>query len=488
MKWAPIFIILLGTAASLQAQTSPPPVPPATGNPAKPSPGKADPKPEAKPQPPAQQSQPSEPTQPATDDPFAQMELLTRAMQIIRENYVDPSKVSYEDLIEGALEGMLHRLDPHCEFMGRQLFEDMQREQSDSSDGVGITISLKQNILTIITVREDGPAAKVGILAGDQIVRIKDVLADNLGVAETIRLLKGKAGEAIRLTVRRPGTKQFLDFNIVRETLQDSSIHDVMLIHDKLAAGYKIGYARIEQFTQATAKDLSVALDKLEAEGMTAFILDLRNNPGGLLDSSIAVCGEFLPEDTLVVTTEGRIGAENPPPYRTPKRKGKAARTYPMAVLINQGSASAAEITAGVMQDLRRAIIIGTTSFGKGSVQTILPMKNGTAMRLTTAKYYTPSHRTIHEQGVTPNITSTLTTDEEIKIARWRNSHGTGEAAALELADLGDHQFERAVDALKGVLVFREFNQANTTPKPAVEPIERSPVKMEALMAPPKVP
>lgn len=410
--------------------------------------------------------QPSLPApKPPPQDAYRQMEMLTRAMETIRQSYVDESKVTYEELVEGALEGMLRRLDPHCEYMGSSLFEDMQREQSDTSEGVGITVSLREGTLTIITVRDDGPAARAGVLAGDQMVRIGDVLTDSVGVAEAVQLLQGKAGETMKLTVRRPGTRQFLEFALVRETLSETSVHDSMLLVPKLAGDYKIGYARISQYTHSTTQDLSDAMDELEKAGMQAFVLDLRNNPGGLLDSAVAVCGEFLPEGTVVVTTEGRIASQNPPPYRTPARNGKKPRRYPVAVLINHGSASAAEITAGALQDLKRAIVVGTTSFGKGSVQSILPMKNGAAMRLTTAKYYTPSHRTIHEHGVEPNIVSVLTTDEEMKVAKWRNSHGTGEAAAIEIANLGDKQLERAVDALKGVLVFDTF-QAKAKPVP----------------------
>ena len=423
------------------------------------------------------------------DDPYVQFQLLSKAMEMIREHYVDEKKVTYEELVQGALEGMLSRLDPHCEYMGKQLFEDMQREQADTSEGVGITIALRDGGLTIATVRDDGPAAKAGILPSDILVRINDVLTESVGVAEALRLLKGKVGEPVRLTISRPGTRQFLDFSIVRELLQESSVYDPMLVHEKIASPWKIGYVRISEFTQATAKDLSQALDKLEAEGMEALVLDLRNNPGGLLDSAIAVCGEFLPENTVVVTTEGRSSVENAPPYRTPKRDGKPHRTYPLAVLSNHASASAAEITAGVMQDLRRAIIVGTTSFGKGSVQTILPMENGTALRVTTAKYYTPSHRTIHEHGVIPNIISTLTTEEEQKVSRFRITHGAGEAAALELANLGDRQFERAVDTLKGILVYREFNKAAQPPAPtavAKRP-EAPPPKLDALLSPAKV-
>ncbi|MFZ4594370.1 MAG: S41 family peptidase, partial [Verrucomicrobiaceae bacterium] len=177
----------------------------------------------------------------SADDPYEQLQLLTTAMEMIRENYVDEGKVTYEELISGALDGMLRRLDPHCEYMGKQLFDDMQREQTDTSEGVGITIALRDNVLTIVTVREDGPAAKAGLLSADQLVRINDVLTDSVGVAEAIKLLKGKVGESVRLTVRRPGTKQFLDFTVVRELLQESSVHDAMLVHEKLAGNAKIG-------------------------------------------------------------------------------------------------------------------------------------------------------------------------------------------------------------------------------------------------------
>ena len=407
---------------------------------------------------------------PLPADAFEQMEVLTRAMEMIRQNYVDESKITYEELVEGALEGMLRRLDPHCEYMGKTLFEDVQREQRDTSEGVGITIALRQGVLTIITVREDGPAARAGVLAGDKLVRIGEVLTDTVGVAEAMQLLKGKTGEEVRLTVHRPGTKQFLDFTVKQETLSEDSVHDPMLLSPKLAGDYKIGYVRVSQFNEPTAAELATALDTLEKQGLQALVLDLRGNPGGLVSSAVAICGEFLPPGTVVVTTEGRVASQNPPPYRTPARAGREPRKYPLAVLINHNSASASELTAGALQDLKRAVIVGTTSFGKGSVQTILPMAGGSAMRLTTAKYYTPSHRTIHERGVEPNIIAALTTEDEKRISDWRVSHGTGEAAALELAALGDRQLERAVDALKGVLVFDAF-VAPSLP-PAAKPLE----------------
>lgn len=406
---------------------------------------------------------------PPPADAYRQIELLTRAMEMIRQNYVDESRVTFAELVEGALEGMLRRLDPHCEYMGRTLFEDLQREQSDTSEGVGITVALREGVLTLISVREDGPAGRAGVLAGDQIVRINEVLADSVGVAEAMQLLEGRTGEEVRLTLRRPGTRQFLEFRLAREALTETSVHDAMLLTPKLAGNAKIGYVRLSQFTQSTVRDLAAALDELEKAGLQALVLDVRNNPGGLLDSAVAVCGEFLPEGTVVVTTEGRLAAQNPPPYRTPMRDGRPPRRFPVAVLINHASASAAEIVAGALQDLKRALVVGTTSFGKGSVQSILPMKNGAAMRLTTAKYYTPSHRTIHEHGVTPDIVSGLTPDEEQKVARWRLRHGTGEAAAIEIASLGDRQLERAADALKGVLVFGAFEGKSENSPPTTK-------------------
>lgn len=452
-----VLSLALISATSLHAAPTTPAPAPATAPAANPAPKAAPTPADTKPVPKPETKPAAPPVKPPPEDAYKQMEMLTRAMEMVRQNYVDESRITYEELVEGALEGMLRRLDPHCEYMGKSLFEDMQREQSDTSEGIGITIALRQNQLTIITVREDGPAAAEGVLAGDQLVRINDVLTDSVGVVEAMQLLNGKAGEEVRLTVRRPGTKQFLDFKVKHETLAETSVHDPMLLSPKMAGEYKIGYTRVSQFNAPTAAELSDALDELEKQGMQAFVLDLRNNPGGLVDSAVAICGEFLPEGTVVVTTEGRVASQNPPPYRTPSRGGKEPRKYPIAVLINHGSASASELTAGALQDLKRAIVVGTTSFGKGSVQTILPMKNGAAMRLTTAKYYTPSHRTIHENGVVPNIVAALTSEEESRVAKWRMTHGTGEAAALELANLGDRQLERAVDSLKGVLVFDAF-------------------------------
>ena len=235
-------------------------------------------------------------------------------------------------------------------------------------------------------------------------------------------MLRGKPGQPIKLVVRRSSTKEMLEMEIVREVMKESTIKDIMLLKPKLAGNYKIGYIRLLQFNAPTPRELADALDELEDRGMEAFILDLRNNPGGLLSSAIDVCGEFLPPNTTVLTTRGRVDSQNPPPYRTSETQ-RRERNYPVAILINQTSASGAEVVAGALQDLKRAVIVGETSFGKGSVQSIIPMgrDTGAAMRLTTAKYYTPSQKVIHENGVTPNIEIPLTPEEERDLARWRN-------------------------------------------------------------------
>ncbi|MFT4547140.1 MAG: carboxyl-terminal processing protease [Verrucomicrobiales bacterium] len=402
------------------------------------------------------------------DDGYKQVEILLHAIETIRQKYVDEDKVSYDRLMEAALEGMFSSLDPHSSYMHRRLFEQMQKSQSNSYDGIGITISFKDNLLRIVSVREDGPAARAGIFPGDEIIRIDNILADQVGITEALGMLRGKPGQPIKLVVRRSSTKEMLEMEIVREVMKESTIKDIMLLKPKLAGTNKIGYMRLLQFNRPTARELADALDELEDRGMQAFVLDLRNNPGGLLSSAVDVCGEFLPPNTTVLTTRGRVDSMNPPPYRT-SEKQRRARTYPVAILINQTSASGAEVVAGALQDLKRAVIVGETSFGKGSVQSIIPMGMGTgaAMRLTTAKYYTPSQKVIHEEGVTPNIEITLTPAEERELARWRNRTNLGKEQQTELDHFRDRQLERAVDAMKGALVYqRKADQKKpATPK-----------------------
>ncbi len=400
------------------------------------------------------------------DDGYEQIQIFSQAMQMIRQNYVDEHKVTYQRLIESALEGMFSSLDPHSQYMHKRVFEQMNKKQKNTYDGVGISVSFKDGTLKIVSVREDGPAAREGVLPGDEVIKIGDELTKKLGLQEAMNLLSGKPGQTLKLVIRRPATRETLEVEMVREVIKQSTVKDVMMVDENLAGDLKIGYCRLLQFNQPSAQELADALDKLEDEGMQAFVLDLRNNPGGLLTSAVNVCGEFLPSNTVVVTTEGRVPSQNPPPYKTAAVK-RRDREYPVAILVNHSSASGSEVVAGALQDLKRAIIVGETTFGKGSVQSIIPMGMGTgaAMRLTTAKYYTPSHKTIHENGVTPNIVATLTPDEEKQLARWRNRENLSPEEREKAEGFHDRQLERAVDALKGVLVYRGLREEES-PEP----------------------
>ncbi|MFK5922900.1 MAG: S41 family peptidase [Verrucomicrobiota bacterium] len=392
-------------------------------------------------------------TLPDEDDAFEQIQLFTRVLELVRQSYVDPDKTTYKKLISSALEGMLADLDPHSQFMHAKVFEQLKKNTGSTYEGVGITISFRNEVLSIVTVREDGPAARANVLPGDQIIKINSFLIKDVGLSEAVALLKGKPGESLKLTLRRPSTKKVFEVEMVREIIKQKTVKDVRILAKTLTGKHKIGYARILQFSEPTAEEFSTALDKLENQGMEAFILDLRNNPGGLLHSAISVSGEFVAPGTLVLTTEGREGLGIIKPYRTPGSK-RRQRTYPVAILVNHSSASGSEVVAGALQDLNRAIIVGETSFGKGSVQSIMPVDNGTAVRLTTAKYYTPSRRTIHENGVFPNIVSTLTSNEEQQLMRWWQRDTLSPAERKKAENFHDRQLDRAVDAMKGALVY----------------------------------
>lgn len=402
------------------------------------------------------------------DDPYSAMEPLFRAMELIRQNYVDADQVTYEKLVAGAIEGMAAALDPHSQFMREELLRQMRQEQDETAEGIGVTLSLRGGSVTVVSVREDGPAARAGVLPGDRILRINEVVISRASVPDAGRLLRGAAGESVKIVVRRPGTGELLPFDIVREKLRTSSVVDAMLLPEGLAGGRAIGYVRLLQFNQPTAGELAAALDELHAQGMEALVLDLRNNPGGLLDAAVEVLGEFLPPDTTVVTAEGRAEGQTLPPMRT--SAGEAGRDFfPLAVLVNHASASAAEVVAGALQDLRRAVIVGERTFGKGSIQAVIPLEQGGALKLTTARYYTPGRRTIHENGVEPDIVSSLTSEEEARVmAWWRGEGRDGDEAGWALEELGDRPLARAADALVGVLAVAAFTAeaAPATPDP----------------------
>lgn len=399
---------------------------------------------------------------------FDQIEMFAHVIELIRQNYHDQSRVSYDQLIQHALEGMLSSLDPHCQFMAREVFDQMKQQTGGTYDGVGITIALRSEVLTIVSVREDGPAARAGVLPGDQIRKINEFLTEKIGLMEAMQLMKGQPGQPLKLTLHRPANNQLIEVELIREVIRESTVMDAKLLPERYAGTRKIGYLRITQFSAPTVKEMVDALDELETASMEALVMDLRNNPGGLLTSAVNTCGEFLPPNTLVLTTEGREAVANTREFRTPPRKTRV-RDYPLALLVNHASASGAEVVSGALQDLRRAVVVGETTFGKGSVQSVVPIPSskGSAVRLTTARYYTPSKRTIHENGVVPNIVSTLVPEDEINLFRWFRRDTLPPAEREKAEAWQDRQLARAVDALKGALLYAELHGLAKPAKPA---------------------
>lgn len=388
------------------------------------------------------------------DAGYANIAVFARAMQLIRQDYVDEKKVTYEDLTHAALRGMLGNLDPHSQFMEVKDFKGMQDDTNSRFGGLGIVVAQRDGAIVIVTPMEDSPGFKAGLLPNDQIVKINGQSTEKMDQNEAIGMLRGDPGQKVTLTILRPATKEIKDFTIVRENIKVASVKDAKMLPSEMAGDFKVGYARITQFNVPTAEELGKKLDDLQAKGMQAFILDLRYNPGGLLNSAVDVCGQFLPPKTLVVSTEGRVASQSRP-YRTADTV-KPRPHFPLAILINGGSASGSEIVAGALKDLNRAILVGETTFGKGSVQSVIQLQDGSAMRLTTAKYYTPSHTVIHEHGVAPTIRATLSPEQERLLMMQRREETGVDTDRKELANFRDTQLERAVDALKGVMIYAE--------------------------------
>ncbi len=395
------------------------------------------------------------------DAGYKSMAVFARAMQLIRQDYVDEKKSDYEQLTHAALKGMLSSLDPHSQFMEPSDFKGMQDESNSRFGGVGIHVTVRDGNLVVVSPMEGSPGFRAGLQPGDQILKIDGKSTEKMDLNDVIILLRGDIGQPVVLTILRPSNRELKDYALVRETINVASVKDARILGADLGGRYKVGYVRITQFNVPTASELASRLDALEGQGMQALVLDLRYNPGGLLDSAVNVAGQFLPPKTVVVSTEGRLPSQSrlyPTPDNIKQRPG-----YPIAILINNGSASGSEIVAGALKDLNRAILVGETTFGKGSVQSVIQLQDGSGIRLTTAKYYTPSRKVIHEHGVDPNIRATLTGEQERLLLLQRREDVASEADKKELANFHDTQLERAVDALKGVLIYGE--KTSSVPK-----------------------
>ena len=402
---------------------------------------------------------------------YESIELFTDVLKIVQKNYVD--EVDTKKLVYGAINGMLSSLDPHSSFLPPDMYKELKIETKGSFGGLGIEITVKDSYLTVISPIEDTPAFRAGIKAGDQILKIEDKLTKDMTIIDAVKRMRGPKGSKVTITIMREGFDKPKEFTLVRDVIQVKSIKFRTL--DK---GY--GYVRIAQFQEKTDEDLIKALLALKKENggsLKGLILDMRNDPGGLLDQAVRVADHFIAEGELIVYTEGR---DPDAKMRFTARKGKKEVGYPMVVLINGGSASASEIVAGALQDHTRAVILGTQSFGKGSVQTIIPLSEDSGLRLTTAKYYTPKGRSIQAKGITPDIvveSLEITAAEKKDILSIRekdldNHIATeGSEEKIEKKDQklpaykmdeqfkSDYQILRALDLLKGWEILKSMQK-----------------------------
>ena len=407
----------------------------------------------------------AEKTDDTTNVAFEKMQLLAEVMLQIRRNYVDEEQTGYKDLMYGALRGMLQSLDAHSQFMDPDMFNDMKSDTAGEFGGVGIVIGHRDGVLTVIAPMEDTPAFRAGILHGDKIVDIDGESTETLSLQDAVKRMRGEPGTKVKLKILRLNPQEIKEFEIVRAVIKVESVKDERMLDDG------IGYIRIIQFNEPTADTLQHAIEALLAQGMRALILDLRNNPGGLLSAAVEVSQKFLTSGAKIVTTRGRQPELTQTQYAARGRHHYL--DFPMVLLVNGGSASASEIVAGALQDARRAVLVGERTFGKGSVQSVVPMPDGSAIRLTTAKYYTPNERMIHEKGIDPDIIVPMSGEDWHKILVQRSNEEYGKAAPTndpalnilkpEQEKVTDAQLERAVDVLKGILL---FNSANNSAKP----------------------
>ena len=382
---------------------------------------------------------------------YKQIQLFSDAVALIQSSYVD--EIEPQKLIYGALSGMLRTLDPYSQFMDPDTYNEMQVETVGQFGGLGIEISIRDNLLTVIAPIDGTPAYKAGLKAGDKIVKIDGELTRDITLIEAVKKLRGEPGTSVVLTILREKEKKLLDFTIARDIIKIQSIKEAKIVEDN------IGYIRLIEFQEDTEKELEKALSGLEAKGINSLILDLRDNPGGLLNSAVAVADKFLEADKFIVTTRGRKEGQV---LEFKSRYKNTYRTYPLIVIVNGGSASASEIVAGAIRDNGRGLAIGTKTFGKGSVQTVVPLSDGSALRITTAKYFTPNGTSIVNNGIIPDI---VVEQKEYTTSPQENTedilgHLDKEDFQKTIIEEGlppyDHQLATAINVIKGIIAYKK--------------------------------
>ncbi len=405
------------------------------------------------------------------DDLYSKVELFSYALTTIQSEYVDEK--TPKDLIYGSLKGMLSSLDPHSQFLDPSDYKDLKTETQGKFGGLGIEITLKDGLVTIITPIEDTPAWREGLKAQDRIVKIEKDLTRDMTLDEAVKKLRGEPGTKVNITILREKEGLIKDYTITREVIH---VHDIKNPH---VIDEHIGYIRLTEFREDTYKEFHAAVMKLKTQGADSLIVDLRNNPGGLLNVAIKICEDFLPIGKTIVSTKGRHASQDS--FSKSTNINGAFLKMPMVVLINEGSASASEIFAGAMKDNKRAITIGTKSFGKGSVQSVIPMPDGSGLRLTTAKYFTPSGISIHGIGITPDVVVERIEPKEEKdedkkkdkiadidkifddVSKKEGADVTSEQKKKDLEqkkkDDADNQLQAAINVIKGVRVYKNFQE-----------------------------
>ena len=389
-------------------------------------------------------------------DLYGQLELFADAISLIRSDYVD--EVDSKKLIYGAMKGMLSNLDEFSSFLEPDEFEEMKTETKGEFGGIGTEISLKDGILTVVTPLVGTPADLAGVKPGDKIVKIDGKITRNITLNEAVKVMRGKPGTTVTLTIWREKDQKVTDISIKRAIIKIQSVKDAELIDGK------IGYIRLIEFQDNSTRDMDEALKKLESQGMDSLILDLRYNPGGILDGAVDVSERFLAKDKVIVSIKSRTPDQN----TVFKSSGKFThRDYPIIILVNEGSASASEIVSGAIQDNKRGLILGTKTYGKASVQTVIPLKDGSALRLTTAAYLTPSGKLIKGQGIIPDVVVEAQEEKDEKIegpedvfekAAEKAPEKKGENKKLTNKEKleKDNQLSAAVNLMKAIKTYRQ--------------------------------
>lgn len=380
-------------------------------------------------------------------------------LEIVNKNYVDATAAELPKLTESALHGIVGSLDPHSEYMSARDYKTLEEEISSEFGGIGVQVEMRDGNVVVIAPIAGTPGAKAGILRGDIIVSIEKQKLEKPTLDDVVGRLRGKPGTPVTLGYRRPSTGKEVEVTIKRERIKVESVRDVRLRPDG------IGYVQVTQFSERTGEEFIAALNSLNAQSMRALIIDLRDNPGGLLNAAVEVSEPFFDKGELIVYTQGRR-AEDRDEYRAAAPEPRL--TLPVAVLINAGSASAAEIVAGALKDTRRAVVVGERSFGKGSVQSVLSLRKGEGLRLTTARYFTPGGVTIHEKGVTPDVEIVMTPaeDENARLQRLREdvTDPAEFKARFNLDPTPDRQLDAAAAVLQAALLLETRGAAAAGP------------------------